>query len=440
MKFFVYKLGCPKNDVDADYISARLIAEGHELVAVPEEADSIIVNTCGFIQAAKEESIGELFRLAELKKTSGLKTLYATGCLSQRYGDELLVGIPELDGAFGLGALDAIADAVSHSSHSGKAMRDDARNLTYLTWKDRHVDDALPFAYLKIADGCNRTCAFCAIPAIRGRFRSRSLDSIVTEARFLAGSGKKELILVSQDATLWGRDLHPRANVVELLKALNEIETVKWIRLMYLYPAQVGSDLIEYMASGSKTLPYFDLPLQHINSDILRSMRRSTDRPETERLLHDIRKLAPAATIRVTLIVGYPGETEEQFQELLDFVDEQQFDRLGAFAYSPEEGTVAEQLAGQIPDELKNERLDRLMSLQQEIAFRKNNSLIGQNEDVIIDSVEPDSPAIGRTPGDCPEIDQEVFVTGPHLRVGDICRVRIDGTVGYDLTATRITE
>jgi ribosomal protein S12 methylthiotransferase len=440
MKFFVHKLGCPKNDVDADYISARLIADGHEPVTDPEEAETIIVNTCGFILAAKEESIDEILRLAALKGTSGLKTLYATGCLSQRYGDELLSEMPELDGAFGLGRLDAIADAVTQASRSTRADRDDPRSLTYLTWTQRHIDDELPYAYLKIADGCNRTCAFCAIPAIRGRFRSRPMDSIVNEARFLADRGKKELILVSQDATLWGLDLQPRTNVVELLKALNEIEAVNWIRLMYLYPAQVEPDLIEYMASGTKTLPYFDLPLQHINSGILRSMGRSTDRPQTERLLRDIRNLAPDATIRVTLIVGYPGETDDQFQELLDFVGEQKFERLGAFAYSPEEGTPAQQMDGQLSHEIKNDRLDRLMSLQQGIAFRKNNSLIGRDVEVIIDAVEPEGPAIGRTRGDCPEIDQEVFVTGPGSQVGDVCRVHIDGTAGYDLTGTRSAE
>jgi len=440
MKFYVHKLGCPKNDVDADYISARLIADGHEPVTDPEEAETIIVNTCGFILEAKEESIDEILLLAGLKETANVKTLYATGCLSQRYGDELLTEMPELDGAFGLGKLDAIADAVTRASRSERADCDDVRSLTYLTWTQRHIDDVLPYAYLKIADGCNRTCAFCAIPAIRGRFRSRSLDSIVTEARFLADRGKRELILVSQDATLWGGDLRPRKNVVELLKALNEIEAVNWIRLMYLYPAQVAPDLIEYMASGTKTLPYFDLPLQHINSDILRSMSRSTDRPQTERLLRDIRRLAPEATIRVTLIVGYPGETDDQFQELLDFVGEQSFDRLGAFAYSPEEGTPAFEMTGQVSDEVMDERLDRLMSLQQEIAFRKNNSLIGREVEVIIDAVEPDGPAIGRTRGDCPYIDEEVFVAGPGSQVGDICRVHIDGTAGYDLTGTRSAE
>jgi len=440
MKFFVHKLGCPKNDVDADYISARLIAEGHQPVADPTQADSVIVNTCGFIQSAKEESIEEILRLGQLKKEGNLKTLYATGCLTQRYGDEMLKEMPELDGTFGHGALDSIAQAVTDSSHNSKAVRMETRKLGYLSFKNRFIADAYPYAYLKISDGCDRPCTYCAIPGMRGRFRSRPLDSIVNEARYLAENGKKELILVSQEATLWGYDLPGRPDIIRLLEELDKIVEVCWIRLMYLYPGQVSDDLIRYLAADNKTLNYFDLPLQHVNTDILRAMKRLVDRDQTDRLMARIRELSPDAVLRTTFIVGFPGETGEQFEELVDFVQEQRFDRLGVFAYSPEEGTPAERMPDQVPDGVKAERADRIMTLQREIAFEKNNSLIGNVEEVIIDSVKSGEPALGRTRGDCPEIDQEVAVTGDSVRVGDICKVRIEGVEGYDLVGTRVSE
>ncbi|MCP4684380.1 MAG: 30S ribosomal protein S12 methylthiotransferase RimO [bacterium] len=440
MKFFVHKLGCPKNDVDADYISARLIAEGHQPVADPNEADSVIVNTCGFIQSAKEESIDEILRLGQLKKEGNLKTLYASGCLTQRYGDEMLKEMPELDGTFGHGALDSIARAVSESSHATKTVRMETRKLGYLSFKQRFIADAYPHAYLKISDGCDRPCTYCAIPGMRGRFRSRPKDSIVNEARYLAENGKKELILVSQEATLWGYDLPDRPTIKGLLEALDAIEEVRWIRLMYLYPAQVNDELIRHLAATNKTLDYFDLPLQHVNTDILRAMKRQFDRSQTDGLMSRIRELSPEAVLRTTMIVGFPGETEEQFEELMDFVIEQRFDRLGVFAYSPEEGTPAEQMPDQIPEKVKTERVDRIMSLQREIAFEKNNSLIGNVKEVIIDSVKAGESAVGRTKGDCPEIDQEVMVSGEASEVGDICRVRIEGVEGYDLVGTRLPE
>ncbi len=440
MKFFVHKLGCPKNDVDADYISARLIAEGHQPVSDPNEADSVIVNTCGFIQSAKEESIDEILRLGQLKKEGNLRTLYASGCLTQRYGDEMLKEMPELDGTFGHGALDSIARAVTESSHNSKAVRMETRKLGYLSFKHRFIADAYPYAYLKISDGCDRTCTYCAIPGMRGRFRSRPLDSIVNEARYLAENGKKELVLVSQEATLWGYDLPERPDIIKLLEELEKIEEVSWIRLMYLYPVQVNDELISHLAADNKTLNYFDLPLQHVNTDILKAMKRRVDRGETDRIVRRIKELSPDAVLRTTMIVGFPGETEEQFEELESFISEHRFDRLGVFAFSPEEGTPAEQMPDQIPDEVKTERIDRIMTLQREIAFEKNNSLIGNVEEVIIDSVKSGEPTVGRTRGDCPDIDQEVLVTGADLKVGDICRVRIEGVEGYDLTGTRVSE
>ena len=440
MKFFVCKLGCPKNDVDADYISARLIEAGHEPVGDPAEADSIIVNTCGFIEDARQESIDAILDMGRLKKEGKLKTVYASGCLAQRHGNALLAEIDELDGAFGLGALDPIAQAVTGSKRGRRTVRQDARKLTYLDWKSRFVADQYPYAYLKISDGCDRQCSYCAIPQMRGRYRSRPLSAILREAEFLAGRDKKELILVSQEATLWGSEQGGETPLVGLLEGLEQVDGVEWIRLLYLHPARTGDGLIDHLASPNKTVNYFDLPLQHINSDLLRKMKRETDRRSIEQLLDKIRQRSPESVLRVSFMVGFPGETEEQFDELYEFVTDNRFDRLGVFTFSAEAGTPAAELPEQIAPKIKIERMDRLMMLQQEIAFRKNNSLIGHTVKVIIDTAEPGRPAVGRTFGDCPEIDQEVSVTGGSPGVGGICRVRVEAADGYDLIGTLLSE
>jgi len=436
VKFYLHKLGCPKNDVDGDYISACLIDAGHEPVDAPEKADSVIVNTCGFILPAKEESINEILRLGQLKRNGRLKKLYASGCLSQRYGDELMADMPELDGAFGLGTLDSLARAITASSNNNKCIRILPQQLDYLSWHHRFISDDYPYAYLKISDGCDHGCTYCAIPGIRGKFRSRPIDSILSEAEFLADRGKKELILVSQDATLYGYDFKGRPCILDLLRELEKIERVKWIRLMYLYPPQLEKGLIEYLAADNKTLNYFDLPLQHVNSEILSAMGRRITRSETERLIKTIRTISPDAVLRTTFIVGFPGETEQQFEELKGFVAEYQFDRMGAFTYSREEGTLAETFGGQVAEEVKSSRMDELMNLQREIAWAKNEDLIGSLQEVIIDTVEDERTAVGRTRGDCPEIDQEVYVRGNSFCRGDIIGVRIDVAYGYDLEGT----
>lgn len=440
MKFFIHKLGCPKNDVDADYLAARLIAAGHEPVTDPAKADSVIVNTCGFIQDAKQESIDAILELARLKRDGGVQRLYATGCLTQRYGNELLGDMPELDGAFGLGALDAVADAVTKASRFRQVIRQDVRQLAYLDWKSRFLTDQLPYAYMKISDGCDRLCSYCAIPQMRGRYRSRPMESIFSEARFLADNGKKELILVSQEATLWGSDLAGRPGLVDLLSGLDRVSGVEWIRLLYLHPARTSPDLIDYLASDNKTLCYFDLPFQHVNTEMLRLMKRESNRNTIEKLLDCIRERATEAVLRVSFMVGFPGETEAHFSELSDFVREHRFHRLGVFLFSAEEGTAAAELPDQVQKLVKIRRMDDLMTLQQEIAFDRNNSLIGQTVEVIIDTVDSESQAVGRTRGDCPEIDQQVLVSGHNLEVGEICRVRVDGAEGYDLIATKVTE
>jgi len=439
MKFFVHKLGCPKNDVDADYISARLIADGHEPVATPEEADSIIVNTCGFILPAKEESIAEIFRLAQLKNDGNLKHLYASGCLSQRYGTELISEIPELDGTFGIGAIDSLAAVMSDGKRSEQIHRTEAERLRYISSEKRFIADNLPYAYIKISDGCDRLCSFCAIPSIRGKYRSRPMESILNEARFLASHGKKELILVSQESTLYGHDLRDGSNLLKLLQELDRIEDLCWIRLMYLYPTQLSEDLIDYVTGfDNKTLNYFDLPLQHISDEVLSSMKRRMTRERIESVLRMIRSKSPETTIRTTFIVGFPGEKEKHFAELSDFIESFEFDRLGVFTYSPEEGTPSADYDDQISEEMKSERLDKLMLIQRDIAMAKNNSLIGTTKEVIIDAVPEDGDAVGRTRADCPEIDQEVFVSGNEISVGDICEVHIDRVEGYDLIGHKV--
>ena len=438
MRVFVQRLGCPKNDVDAEYIASRLAHDGHELVSTPDIAEAVIVNTCGFILPAREESINEILRLSQLKNGGQLRRLYATGCLTQKHGDELLDGMPELDGAFGHGALDSLAAAVGSEAKLTKTVRMETRKLGYLSWKDRFLFDTLPYAYLKISDGCDRACTYCTIPSMRGRFRSRPLDSIVREAEFLAANGKKELILVSQEATMWGHGLSGRTDVIELLEALDKVNGIEWIRLMYLHPAALTERLIDYMADpGNKTLPYFDLPLQHVNDDILKRMRRVVNKETIESLLRRIRAAAPNATVRTTFIVGFPGETEQTFAELVDFVGEWQFDRLGVFPYSVEEGTPSETMDEQVPEPVKSERVDAIMTRQSDIAFSKNERLVGSTIDVMIDSIT-ESGAVGRSRADCPDIDQEIHLAGKATSVGDICRVRIDSAEGFDLRGTLI--
>lgn len=441
MKFYVHKLGCPKNDVDADYISARLMQDGHLPVKSPETAETIIVNTCGFILPAREESINEMLRLAELKKGAHLKTIYAAGCLSQRHGDELLKEMPELDGAFGLGELDPLAQAVSGNAKKDKTIKIEARQLGYLNWNNRFIDNDFPYAYIKISDGCNRSCSYCSIPSIRGQFRSRPVDSIIREAEFLAKNGKKELILVSQEATMYGHNYQgdDRVNIIGLLDELNKIDGIDWIRLMYLHPAKLTEPLIDYIVSNdNKTLNYFDLPLQHINNDMLNKMNRTVTKEKIESLLNKIREKSSDSIIRTTFIVGFPGETDEIFEELRQFISQFEFDRMGVFTYSQEEETPAGEMIEQVPEDIKNERLDILMTSQLDIAFEKNNSLIGSTQSVIIDRVNNDEGAVGRTYADCPDVDQEIFVNGDNINPGTIYSVKIETAEAYDLTGTII--
>ncbi len=459
MKFYIERLGCPKNDVDADYIAGRLLNDGHRQVAEADDADAVIVNTCGFILPAKQESIGELLRFGEMRKDGRLKRLIAAGCLSQRHGDDLLEGIPEIDLACGLGELDALSQALMNNTgngagHTTKRSVVETRHLSYLAGNKRFIDSSTPYAYLKISDGCDRKCSYCVIPKMRGSFRSRPIEDIVSEARDLAEAGKKELILVSQEATLYGCDTG-KTQILELLDELERIDGIAWIRLLYLHPQALSSSLIDRLSNSGKVLPYYDLPLQHISDDMLSRMRRQVRRAKIERVLAEIKQKSPNAVIRTTFIAGFPGETENDFGELMDFVEDFEFDRMGAFGYSREEGSSSALMPDQIAEELKEERVFALNELQTTIAQKKNAQLIGRRENVLIDSVGQDMPldspnapdgrevvAIGRTMGDCPDIDQLVYL----VRAGDsaedmqvlqnsFCKPTVCDTVGVDLIA-----
>nr|MBN2277998.1 30S ribosomal protein S12 methylthiotransferase RimO [candidate division Zixibacteria bacterium] len=437
MKFYIKKLGCPKNDVDGDYLAGRLVQLGHELVADSEGAEAIIVNTCGFILPAKEESIAEILQFEEQKKRGRIKKLFVTGCLSQRYGEDLQRDIPGVDGFFGLGKIEALIERLDSNLTGGYLVRDPASELTYTSGDIRYVEESYPYAYLKIAEGCDRYCAYCAIPYIRGRYRSRPIREIIDEAQLLASRGKKELILVSQEGSGYGRDSKDGTDIIDLLKALEKVAGVEWIRLMYLHPEAVTKQLIDYLTGSAKVLGYFDIPLQHVSDKILKKMNRRVTRREIENLLEKIRQASAENIIRTTFITGFPGETERDFEELHEFMESFKFNRLGVFAYSPEEGTAAVKMGRRPSARMAAERQDILMSLQQGIAFEKNISLIDKIQKVIIDEIRQGAPAVGRSMGDCPEIDQQVYVKGEGLVVGDIVKARIVMAEGYDLIAEK---
>lgn len=437
MKFLIKKLGCPKNDVDGDYIAGRLQQAGHQITERETEAEGVVVNTCGFILPAKEESIGEILRFEKLRKDRKIKRLYITGCLSQRYGEKLLKDIKGLDGVFGLGQLDELVAASANGEKQLLEVKKiPSEKLRYIAGTARYIEGNLPYEYLKISDGCDRYCSYCVIPHIRGRYRSRPVEDIVEEAEFLADCGKKEIILVSQEGTGYGRDFNDGTDILTLLERLEKIEGIHWIRLLYLHPESLTDEIIEYISSSSKTLDYFDVPLQHISDRILSKMNRQITRVRIESILEKIRKSSKNSVIRTTFIAGLPGETEQDFAELCDFIAGFEFDRLGVFKYSREEGTAGYKFEGQVPEEVKEKRLDELMMLQQEIAFRKNIALIDTIQKVIIDKSRSKAIASGRTRGDCPDIDQTVYIKKGDVRIGDILDAKIIMAEGYDLIAS----
>ena len=440
-KIGMVSLGCAKNQNDAEIMLGILLQDGCEIVAEPSQADVIIVNTCGFIESAKRESIDALLEMAEYKEDK-CRLLIASGCLAERYSEEIAKEIPEVDAIVGTGDYDRIAEAIKKAFDGEKPI--------ICGHKDRTPEERLPrvlstppyTAYLKIADGCDNNCTYCAIPKIRGKFRSRAIDDIVSEAEELAENGVKELILIAQDTTRYGVDLYGKYSLDRLLEELVKIEKIQWIRVHYYYTEAITEGLITTMAKYDKICNYIDMPIQHINNTILRRMARRTTREETIEKIRMIREKMPDCTIRTSIIVGFPGETEEQFNELYEFIKNIRFDRMGVFAYSQEEGTPAAEFEDQIDEETKQKRLDALMTLQQGISLEMNRAKIGSVIEVIVEGYDADNFLFyGRSRGDSIDVDGKVyFGTENEVDEGDIIKVKIVDADEYDLTGQRVEE
>lgn len=434
MKVHFDTLGCPKNFDDSQVAMTRLEAAGHSIVSSPEASDVIVVNTCGFIEDAKKESIEEIFHMSEYKQAG--KKLIVSGCLVQRYADELFENMPEVDGFIGVNDYDKLPELLDSLSKD-TAQRFKQRggcDLTGIEDVMRKIPENPYSAYLRIAEGCNNRCAYCVIPQIRGPYRSRPMENILEEARKLADAGCKELILIAQDVTCYGMDVHGKSTLPQLLTRLCAIEGIRWIRLMYCYEDRITDELIETMAREEKICHYIDIPLQHCSDTMLRRMNRRSTSESIRQTLRKLREAMPDIHIRTTLIVGFPGETEEEFSELLDLVEEQKFARLGAFTYSLEEGTPAAEMENQIPEEEKQARLDAVMLRQMDISLANNQQKIGQVLEVLIDEQDEDGAYIGRTRYDAPEIDNTVIFTSEKKHhTGDIVQVRVLDAFDYDL-------
>jgi len=440
--YWLVTLGCPKNLVDSERMLGLLQRDGYELVSEAEEADFVVVNTCGFLESARRESLEAIDEMVHLKGQGLLRGVIVTGCLAERDQDDLLKRCPGIDQLVGVFAREEIAQAADRLLQGPSEPRIAVRPPPRCPLPDGDRLRVTPphLAYLKIAEGCNRTCTFCSIPSIRGRHASKPIEQIVAEAEQLAAEGVRELILVAQDLTYYGMDTEGRPRLAPLLARLEDVEGIEWIRLMYLYPMYFTDALIELLARGGKILPYVDLPLQHINEQILRRMHRGVSRAEKEELIDRLRGRIEGLVLRTTLIAGFPGETEEQFEELLEFVRRRRFERLGVFVYSEEPGTPAARLAGQLPEAVRRARRDRLMTAQQGIAFAWNRSQVGRRREVLIDRCIPgeNNAYVGRTYAHAPEIDGVVYVTGEGLAPGQIVPCEIVATRDYDLIGVSV--
>ena len=427
----IVSLGCAKNRVDSEVLLALLRARGYAIVP-PEKAQIAFVNTCGFIEPAKEESIGTILDLAA-RKGKGLEKLYVTGCLVQRYADELKEELPEVDGFLGVNEYERVFEMME--SQERPVFRGPGCRFPEA---DRVLTTTPGTAYVKISDGCDNRCAYCAIPLIRGPLRSREMADCVAEARWLAGEGVKELIIVAQDPTAYGEDWGKPGSICELLDKLNKIPGLEWIRIMYAYPERITDDFIAAMKRNEKVLPYLDLPIQHCNDTILKNMNRRSNRAELLDVIGKLRREIPNITLRTTLIAGFPGETEEQFEDLCSFVKEVKFDRLGCFAYSAEENTVAARMDGQIDQEVKDKRAELVMQIQTGIMAQKQAAKVGQTVRVLCDGVDDESGLyLCRTAADAPEVDGNVCVSSEEpLYPGEFYDVLVDDSDLYDLYGT----
>lgn len=435
MNVLFISLGCDKNLVDSEVMIGLLADKGYQMTDDETQADVIVINTCCFIHDAKEESIQTILEMAEYKKTGTLKALIVTGCLAQRYQEEILEEIPEVDEVLGTTSYDKIVDAIQEALEGKSGVRIEDIDALPLPDTKRLVTTGGHFAYLKIAEGCDKHCTYCIIPKIRGNYRSVPMERLVKEARDLAEDGVKELILVAQETTIYGTDLYGEKSLHRLLRELCKIDGIRWIRILYCYPEEIDDSLIQVMKEEPKICHYLDLPIQHASTEILRRMGRRTSREDLEEIIGKLRSEIPDIAIRTTLITGFPGETKEQHEELMDFVDQMEFDRLGVFTYSPEGGTPAAQMEDQIPEEVKEDRQAELMELQQEIAFDLAEDMIGREVLVMIEGKVADENAyVGRTYKDAPNVDGLIFVnTDEELMSGDFARVKVTGAAEYDL-------
>ncbi len=440
-KVHFISLGCPKNLVDSEIMAGTLMKDGYSVVADAEDADTVVVNTCGFIEDSKKESIQRILDMAELKQQGKIKKIVVAGCLTQRYKNDLVDGLPEADLFVGSGEFQNIAKILKN--HGDGEKKKTFFNLpTYLQEETTPRVNSQPGhrAYLKISEGCMKRCAFCAIPLIRGNLQSRKIDNIVNEAKLLAASGVKELIIISHDFTDYGLDLKRKntealESPVELLKKLADVDGIKWIRLLYLYPDGITSEMIDLIKNNPKFVKYFDMPLQHVNNDVLKRMNRKMTREEIVAALNLIRKEIPDAVIRTQFIVGFPGETDENFEELLQFIADQRFDRVGCFQYSPEENTPGGKMPDQIDDETKQKRYEAVMEVQQNISREKHRAFIGKTLDVVVEGLSDETDLLlqGRMSQQAPEIDGVVLINDGQAKVGQFVKVLITESMEYDL-------
>ena len=435
MKILFISLGCDKNLVDTEVMLGMLASRGYEMTNEEQEADIIVINTCCFIHDAKEESIQNILEMAEYKKNGSAKALIVTGCMAERYRQEILDEIPEVDEVLGTTAYDRILDAVDAALAGQHEVMTADLDALPLPETKRLVTTGGHFAYLKIAEGCDKHCTYCIIPKIRGNFRSVPMERLLKEAQDLAEQGVKELILVAQETTLYGKDLYGEKSLPKLLRELCKISGIRWIRILYCYPEEITDELIQVMKEETKICHYLDLPIQHANDTILKRMGRRTSKQELIDIVQKLRKEIPDICLRTTLITGFPGETQEQHEEVMEFIDTLEFDRLGAFTYSPEEDTPAATFEDQIDEEVKEDRQADIMELQQEIAFDKAEDMIGREVLVMIEGKVADENAyVGRTYRDAPNVDGLIFInTDVELISGDFAKVKVTGALDYDL-------
>lgn len=435
MKILFISLGCDKNLADSEEMLGLLTAGGHEITDDETQADAIVINTCCFIKDAKEESVETILEMAEYKKTGSCHALIVTGCMAQRYQKEIIEEVPEVDAVLGTTSYGDIVKALEEAVAGNHF--EEFRDMDYLpdTGSKRVLTTGGHFGYLKIAEGCDKHCTYCIIPKLRGKFRSVPMERLIAQAEDMAEQGVKELILVAQETTVYGKDLYGKKSLHILLKKLCEIRGIRWIRILYCYPEEIYDELIETIRDEKKICHYLDIPIQHASDRILKRMGRRTSKQELIDIVGKLRKEIPDIVLRTTLITGFPGETEEDHEELKEFVDEMEFDRLGVFTYSPEENTPAAEMADQVSEEVKEERRDELMELQQEISYDRGQDRIGQELLVMIEGkVADESAYIGRTYGDAPKVDGYIFVqTGELLMTGDFAKVRVTGALEYDL-------